>query len=78
MPSGGNLYYSIVNHNLPSGACSGVSNNFPIVQVVDRLDNKMIMPESIQSIDASNLKIFFSFPVAAAASAAQFTVTTIG
>ena len=78
LPSGGDLYYSIVNHNIPSGTCLGVENSFPIVQVVDRLDNTMIVPETIQSIDASNLKIIFSFPSASEASAAKFTVTTIG
>ena len=76
--AGGGLWYSIVNHNLPSGACHGVSNNFPIVQVVDRSDNTMMVPETIQSIDANNLKIIFSFSDPASAAAALFTVTAIG
>lgn len=78
LPSGGDLYYSIVNHNIPTGACPGVSNIFPMVQVVDRSDSTLMIPETIQAIDANNTKIVFTFTAASAASAALFTVTTIG
>ena len=78
LPSGGDLYYSIVNHNIPSGSSPGFYNRYPIVQVVDRSDDTMIIPERIQSVDTSNIKIVFSFPAASAAAAAQFMVTAIG
>lgn len=73
-PSGGDLYWTRVDHYLDGM----VRNEYPIVQVVDRSDNTFIVPETIKSLDQDHVKIVFSFPSPAAASAAEFMVTTIG
>ena len=78
LPSGGTLYYANISHNIPSAGCGAVSNIFPIVQVVDRLDNSLVIPERIQSLGPDHVKIVFSFPTSAAANASEFMITTIG
>lgn len=69
--SSGTLYYADVTHNLnpPAG------NEYPIIQVVDRTDNTLIIPETVYSLSAQKVRIFLEIPVLLDA---EFTVTAIG
>jgi hypothetical protein len=71
IPSAGTLYYANVTHNLNTP----IGNEYPIVQVVDRTDNTLIIPETVYSINAEKVRIFLEVPVL---SAGTFVVTAIG
>jgi hypothetical protein len=66
LAASGSLYYADISHNL--------NNDYPIVQVIDRNNNNLIIPETIKTIGLNDLRIFVTTPP----SAALFMITAIG
>ena len=60
----GALYYADVTHNL--------SNQYPILQVVDTTTRNLVIPEAFESLNSNSTRVVFS------SSASQYMVTAIG